>query len=142
VGDVAAGVIIAPGQGQLKVASFRRNNHTCDFRTRSFTHRQNRNIKTNLYYISAFKTIMSPSSKSKLRPFLMRPVTAPPMLNCNNLGHARALFSQCHLAITRYTSSPASHHTFPNQKHIKDVSKHGSVHMISRASSGVWSSMA
>jgi hypothetical protein len=41
-GRVAAGVAIAPGQGQLEVASASDApagiNHTCDFRTRSFTH--------------------------------------------------------------------------------------------------------
>jgi hypothetical protein len=45
------------------------------------------------------------------------------MLNCNNPGSGmRALLSQCHLVITRYTSSPAAHHTCLNEKHIKGAS--------------------
>jgi hypothetical protein len=50
--------------------------------------------------------------------------TARPMLNCNNPGSGmRALLSRCHLVITRYTSSPAAHHTCPNEKHLKGASK-------------------
>jgi hypothetical protein len=142
VGDVAAGVTIAPGQGQLKVASFRQNNHTCDFQTRSFTNRQNKisELTCTTSVHSRLSCHLPPrASFVPLRCLLPRPVLC---LIVTNIGNARAMFSQCHSVITRHTSSQPSHHTCPNQKHIKDVLKPGSVHVIFRASTGVWSSMA